>query len=183
MTKNTDPRVKALGDKLLFWARTSDEISASRAALAELRHALPERERLRAAPYVAPFLGANDARDEHWFYLVAALFATHRLHAPGRSLGHAFRALKDKSDGMETRFLHLLSADERRLPDLLRHAVSLLAAQSPPVPLDWYKLLEHVLGWNAPDKPRQHQLARDFYANSASQDADTKGTPDAELQD
>ncbi len=182
MTRDIDPRVQALGDKLLFWARTADKLSASRAALAELRHALPERERLRAAPYVAPFLGANDARDEQWFYLVACLFATHRQHKQGQSLGHAFRTLKDRSDGIETRFLHLLSADTERLPDLLRPAVSLLAAHD--VPLDWYRLLTDVTRWHWQDKPRQHKLARDFYSGSAAEnDDDTKGLTNAQLQD
>ncbi len=179
MTRDIDPRVQALGDKLLFWARTADTLSASRAALAELRHALPERERLRAAPYVAPCLGTNDARDEHWFYLVACLFATHRQHKQGQSLGQAFHALKDKSDSMEGRFLHLLSADAGRLPDLLRPAVALLAAHD--VPLDWYKLLDDVLHWHLPNKPRQHKLARDFYATSPTTADDMKGLTDAEL--
>ncbi len=190
-TYDTDPRVQALVSKLLYWARTANELSESRAALAELRHALPERERLRAAPFVAPFLGNTPQENEKWFYLVACLFATHRNYKAGQSLGHAFRAIKDKSGGMETRFLHLLSADPRRLPDLLRPAVALLAAHD--VPLDWYCLLDDALHWNARDKPRQHKLARDFYFdgnhsdanNSPSQDDnqlqddDTKGTSDA----
>jgi len=180
-THDPDPRVKALVDELLRLARTADILSTSRAALAELRHALPEGERLRAARYVAPFLPKEQSGDEYWFYLVAALFATHRLHQSGQSLGHAFRALKDKSDGMETRFLHLLSADNRRLPDLLRPAVSLLAAHDRP--LDWYRLLDDVLHWHWDDKACQHQLARDFYsgaqdnanADNATSDDDTKG--------
>ncbi len=175
-----DPDVKALVGALLRLAATTNKLSESRAALAELRHALPERERLRAAPYVAPFLGNTAQANEHWFYLVACLFATHPNHKPGQSLGHAFRAIKDKSGGMETRFLHLLSADPRRLPDLLRPAVALLAAHD--VPLDWYCLLDDILHWDTRNKPRQHELARDFYSDanhSQSQDDDTKGTSDA----
>ncbi len=175
-----NPDVKALVSKLLYWARTTDTLSESRATLAELRHALPERERLRAAPYVAPLLGNTAQANEKWFYLVACLFATHPNHKAGQSLGHAFRVIKDKSGGMETRFLHLLSADLRRLPDLLRPAVALLAAHD--VPLDWYCLLDDALHWDTRDKPRQHRLARDFYSDanhSQSQDDDTKGNSDA----
>lgn len=160
-------RAKGLVNELLRLARTADERSASRAALAELRHAV--HAPLRAAPYVAPFLGPDMQQDEkrddeRWFYVVASLFAIHRKHQGGISLGKAFRRIKDVSGGMETRFLQLLSSDGARLESLLRPTIALLDAHD--VPLDWHRLLDDLRDWSRDDKRRQHQLARDFYSEN-----------------
>lgn len=164
--------------------------SRARADMAELRHSI--RDPLRAAPYVAPLFGKDEPFGDNdiWFYRIAALFATHRKHEKKQSLGRAFRVLKtkqsgkdkpdstDKANSTDNRFLQIISADEKRLPDLLRPAVALLAAHD--VPLDWEYLLMDILHWNARDKPRQHRLARDFYSDFNTQDDDaTKGLTDA----
>jgi len=159
-----DAQAKAIIDSLIELARTSDIKSSSRAALAELRRAVADP--LRAAPYVAPYLGeprydGKPERLEKWSYIVAGLFAIHRKHSRGVSLGSAFKQINAKSGSIEPRFLQLLTTDERRLEDLLRHAIRLLAAND--VAIDWYRLLDDILWWNSDDKRRQHQLARDFY--------------------
>ena len=49
----------------------------------------------------------------------------------------------------------------RTSPNHLRHAVSLARAHQEP--LDWYRLLRDVLGWDNPSHYVQRRLARDFW--------------------
>ncbi len=173
-----DPRIEKLVGHLTYLAQTADKISESRAALAELRQAL--NDPLRGAKHVVPYLGSGRATDdEKWFYLVASLFAHHRRHEKGKSLGDAFRRIKDDSGSIESRFLALLSAPSAQLPDRLRSAVTLLESRD--VPLDWNRLLSDVLHWDDNGKRRQHGLARDYYRVYAdSADAETPTLPEAE---
>ena len=168
-SRKDDPRIGKLIAHLVHLAQTADKISESRAALAELRQAL--NNPLRGAKHVVPYLGTGKPTDdEEWFFLVASLFAYHRRHEKGKSLGDAFRRIKDDSGSIESRFLALLSAPAAQLPDRLRSAVTLLDARD--VPLDWHRLLSDVLHWDSPGKRRQHALARDFYRNYEKTSAD-----------
>lgn len=162
-----DARAQRLVNHLLYLARTLDEKPESRAALAELRQAT--QNPLRAAKHVVPHLleprpGREEAQ-ERLLYNVASLFAYHRKHAEGVSLGRAFRQINDDSGSVERRFLQLLAADTEHLTGHLRHAVRLLESRD--VSLDWYRLTNDVLGWDHENKPKQHALARDFYRAAA----------------
>jgi CRISPR type I-E-associated protein CasB/Cse2 len=168
MSEKLDQRVKRLGDRLIELARTSDTRSESRAALAELRQAF--HNPLRAAKHVVPCFGNEDRDDEHWFYLIASLFALQRNHTAGVSLGSAFRQIKDDSGSIEGRFVALLSAPADQLPERLRSAVTLLESRK--VGLDWYRLLSDVLGWEWEGKPKQRALARDFYRVNREDNSD-----------
>lgn len=173
--RSKDPRVRSLVRHLVSLAATADEKPASRAALAELRQGVSDP--LRVAKHVVPHLGAvaegewerrRQEAEELWFYRVAALFALHRRHQVGQSLGRALRRCVDerKSESIEGRFLALLSAGTpEQLADRLRGVVTLLAADD--IPLDWCAVLDDVLGWERPGKPRQHYLARHFYYRAA----------------
>jgi len=105
--------------------------------------------------------------DEEWFYLTAALFASHPLSAKNVSLGRAFRQIKDDSGSTEKRFLNLLAAGPEQLRPLLRQAVSLLAVSRRPVGIDWKMLLEDLLRWDRPELPIQNRWARDFFYRPA----------------
>jgi CRISPR system Cascade subunit CasB len=134
-----------------------------RGALADLRSGLGKEpgHMGRVHKHVAPFLPAERWNDR-WFYVVATLFGSFPEHRMGRSLGKAFRALRQKSDSMEARFVSLLNAHPDDLDDHLRHAVSLLRASEQP--LDWFKLLDDLIQWDHPEGHVQLRWARDFYA-------------------
>ena len=170
-----DPRITGLIDHLRYLKRTADSVSQSRAALAELRRGLSgsPRDQLVVGKHVVPFLGEMTQPDEEWFYLTAALFASHPLYAKGVSLGKAFRQIKDESGSTEKRFLNLLAAEPKQLRPLLRQAVALLAVNRRPVGLDWKMLLESLLCWGMEELPIQHRWARDFfYKTSADEEED-----------
>jgi CRISPR system Cascade subunit CasB len=162
-----------LVDFLISLARQQEEHGGARGELAALRQSL--QEPLKAAPYVARFLGDGDSDEadsnDSWLYTIAGLFGWHRNHQKRESLGHAFRRLRDKtdSDSIEQRFIALISTDRRRLREPLRHAIQLLASHN--LALDWYRLTDDILYWNTFDKKRQHQLARDFYRAPSDNDS------------
>jgi CRISPR system Cascade subunit CasB len=157
-----DERQRRFIGYLLSLAREGKE---DRGALADLRSGLGKEpgEMARVHKHVVPYLPQH-ARDDRWYYLVATLFGAFPQHREGRSLGAAFGPLRNKSDSMEARFVALLSAHPDDLGDHLRHAVSLLKANKPPQPLDWFWLLRDLLQWDHPDGYIQLQWARDFYA-------------------
>jgi len=165
----TDPRITGLIAHLHHLKGTADRISQSRAALAELRRGLSgsPRDRLVVGKHVVPYLGEMTQPDEEWFYLTAALFASHPLSAKNVSLGRAFRQIKDDSGSTEKRFLNLLAAGPEQLRPLLRQAVSLLAVSRRPVGIDWKMLLEDLLRWDRPELPIQNRWARDFFYRPA----------------
>lgn len=167
-----DPRITGLIAHLHQLKRTADRVSLSRAALAELRRGLSgsPRDRLVVGKHVVPFLGEMTQPDEEWFYLTAALFASHPLSAKNVSLGRAFRQIKDDSGSTEKRFLNLLAADPEQLRPLLRQAVSLLAVSRRPVGIDWKMLLEDLLRWDRLELPVQNRWARDFFYKPAVDD-------------
>ncbi len=138
-----------------------EDSPTARAEFAALRHSL--RDFLRAAPYVAGYLGDKMTPHDEWMYTIAALFAYHRDHRQGNSLGKAFRQLKEAtgSDAIEQRFISLLSTDRKRLADPLRHAILLLASHK--IPLDWRGLRKAIWDWDTLGKTSRRALAHDFY--------------------
>jgi len=154
-----DDRQKVFIGYLLSLAKEGKE---DRGALADLRSGLGKKpgEMGRVHKHVAPYLPERNYND-HWYYLTATLFGAFPQHRVGRSLGAAFRPLKQKSESMEARFVALLNAHPDDLDDHLRHAVSLLKANEQP--LDWFQLFQDLLQWDHPDGYIQLRWARDFY--------------------
>lgn len=134
----------------------------NRGALADLRSGLGKKpgEMARVHKHVVPYLPEKNYSDR-WYYLTATLFGVFPQHRSGRSLGAAFRPLKQKSDSMEARFVALLNAHPDDLDDHLRHAVSLLKANEQE--LDWFRLFDDLLQWDHPEGHVQLRWARDFY--------------------
>lgn len=157
-----DTRQKAFIGHLLNLAKEGKE---NRGALADLRSGLGKEpgEMARIHKHVVPYLPEKNFNDR-WYYLTATLFGAFPQHRKGRSLGAAFRPLKQKSDSMETRFVALLNAHPDDLDDHLRHAVNLLEASEQP--LDWFRLFEDLLQWDHPDGYVQLRWARDFYKSN-----------------
>lgn len=160
-----DERQKAFIGYLLNLAKKGKD---DRGALADLRSGLGKEpgEMGRVHKHVAPYLPEKNYNDR-WYYLTATLFGAFPQHRRGRSLGAAFRPLKQKSDSMEALFVALLNAHPDDLDDHLRHIVRLLESAKPPQPLDWFRLFEHLLQWDDPDGHVQLQWARDFYERNA----------------
>jgi CRISPR system Cascade subunit CasB len=159
-----DERQKTFIGYLLSLAK---EGNGDRGALADLRSGLGKEpgEMGRVHKHVAPYLPERNYNDR-WYYLTATLFGTFPQHRNGRSLGAAFRPLKQKSDSMEARFVALLNAHPDDLDDHLRHAVSLLKANEQP--LDWFQLFQDLLQWDHPDGCIQLRWARDFYKTDSN---------------
>jgi CRISPR system Cascade subunit CasB len=173
MTDNPRGYGSRLVEHLIDLARTADQRSESRAALADLRHGAedPLRMAKHVAPYLPPPNSASDEEKETRLYVLASIFAWHRNHAKDMSLGKAFRTLMSKrdSDSIEGRFLALLAASSDQLETHLRNAVRLLASDN--IPLDWHRLKDDVLHWDDEDRRRQRSLARDFYRADATASA------------
>jgi len=124
-----------------------------------------------AYPYVERFVGTERGADDPYrlaLYLAAGLFAQHRKHVTKTTFGAAFGTLARQraSASIEQRFMALLGASPESLPDLLRQAVSLLAADG--LSFDYARLLDDLALWlnqfahEGRDRLRQ-QWARDFY--------------------
>lgn len=146
-----------------------------RGALADLRSGLGKDpwEMARVHKYVVPYL-PEKSYDDRWYYLTASLFGAFPQHRKGRSLGEAFRPLRQKSDSMEARFVALLNAHPDDLDGHLRHAVSLLKANERP--LDWFRLLDDLLQWDHPEGHVQLKWARDFYRSDSTNNGGTAGS-------
>ncbi len=159
-----DERQKTFIGYLLSLAQQGRE---DRGALADLRSGLGKEPggMGRVHKHVAPYLPERNY-DDRWYYLAATLFGAFPQHRGGRSLGAAFRPLKQKSDSMEARFVALLNAHADDLDDHLRHAVSLLKANEQP--LDWFQFFQDLLQWDHPDGYIQLRWARDFYKTDSN---------------
>ena len=146
----------------------AEEGREDRGALADLRSGLGKEpgEMARVHKHVVPYLPEKNYRDR-WYYVTATLFGAFPQHRRGRSLGTAFRPLKQKSDSMEARFVALLNAHPDDLDGHLRHAVNLLKANEQP--LDWFRLFEDLLQWDHPKGDIQLRWARDFYQSFAKE--------------
>jgi len=169
-----DDRQKAFIVRLLSLAKEGQE---DRGALADLRSGLGKEpgEMARVHKHVVPYLPEKNYNDR-WYYVIATLFGAFPQHRKGRSLGAAFRPLKQKSDSMEARFVALLNAHPDDLDDHLRHAVSLLKANEQP--LDWFRIFEDLLQWDHPGGKVQLSWARDFYKSSAGETGPATNTND-----
>lgn len=154
-----------------------------RGALAALRRSLSFEPGCHpgAFPYVERFVGPErHAQDPYRkaLYLTAGLYARHPNHRTGQTLASALGRLwlQRDSASIEKRFIALLAADAESLPDHLRQAVSLLAADD--IPLDYAKLLNDLGCWltSYPDERLddiRQRWARDFYrALTPSENAD-----------
>lgn len=124
-----------------------------------------------AYPHVERFVGRERHADDPYrraLYLVAGLFALHPENSTKASLAAAFGTLARQRDSgsIEQRFVALLEAEPESLANMLRQAVSLLAADR--IPLDYARLVDDLSRWLNPlaaearDSLRQ-QWARDFY--------------------
>lgn len=145
-----------------------------RGAIATLRRSLgfPPGTYPPAYPHVERFVARDSSPHEGRrlaLYVVAALYARHPK-AGGQSFASAWGELArqpHRGDSIEKRFIALLGADAENLPDYLRQAVSLLAADG--IGLDYAALLRDLSLWlnsrvdpEIRDRIRQ-RWARDFY--------------------
>lgn len=133
-----------------------------------------------AYPYVERFVASErHAQDASRLalYTVAGLYARHPEHGQ-HTLATAWAELmrkRDFSPSIEKRFITLLGADPKQLPDYLRQIISLLASDG--FALDYAALLDDLSRWLNPhldpewrDQIRQ-RWARDFYRALAAQTA------------
>jgi len=179
-----DERQNAFIGYLLSLAKEGQE---DRGALADLRSGLGKKpsEMAHVHGHVVPYL-PEESYDDRWYYVTASLFGAFPEHRRGRSLGEAFRPLRQKSDSMEARFVALLNAHCEDLDGHLRHVISLLKANDQPI--DWFRLFEDLLQWDRPDGHVQLRWARDFYKSDAGEAASTTTTsenhiPQQEVED
>ena len=156
-----------------------------RAALATLRKAMqhPNMQDPAVFPEVVPFVRPDAYEWELRAHLiVAGLFGMHPGDpTQGLSLATALRKVRSARDSgsIEARFVALLRAHEDDLAVQLRHAVSLVAHHSSPLPLNYQELLKHLLQWSHPDGWVQRRWARDFWAapqSAVSQDTTNSTT-------
>jgi CRISPR system Cascade subunit CasB len=172
ITTQTKDEEKEQRNKFVgYLLRLAREGSENRGALADLRSGLGKKpgEMARVHRHVVPYL-PDRPFDDRWYYVLATLFGSFPKQRRGFSLGRAFRALRERSESMEARFVALLNAHPDDLDDHLRHAISLL--KSDEQPLDWYRLLEDLLQWEHPEGHVQLRWARDFYAGSGRPSGD-----------
>lgn len=170
-----------------FIAHLTDLARHDRGALAHLRRSLGFAPGAypRAYPAVERFVGPDRHANDHWrkaLYLTAGLFALHPEHRPddtlAAALGHLARARDSAS--IEQRFVALLGAGHEGMPNLLRQAVSLLAADGRPC--DYARLLDDLGVWLRPfDSDGRDRVcqrwARDFYRAYDNADGPTTSDP------
>lgn len=175
---------------LSFIAHLSDLAERDRGALAHLRRSLAFAPGSfpRAYPYVERFVPRESHAGDPWrkaLYLTAALFALHPEHRGDISLASALGSIARtrESTSVEQRFIALLGAEPESLPNLLRQAVSLLAADDHPC--DYVRLLDDLGVWlrhfdvDRRDSIRQ-RWARDFYR--AYEPSSTDGERETPIQ-
>lgn len=165
--------------------------SGGRAARAALRRGLGKEPgtAVEMFPYVEPFL-SDDAPPQRVrrFYLVASLFAAHPVSWTSKErrrtdFGASMELVRrdpKRRDGVDRRFVALLSARADDLSYHLRQAVSLLAATKTPV--DWAQLLEDLGHWDSRGRYVQRRWAHSMWATrlGAQPDPDTdEGSSDA----
>jgi CRISPR system Cascade subunit CasB len=139
----------------------------NRAALADLRSGLGRSGmEPRMLPHVAPFMPLDRPWERRGWLLVASLYGIHPLHREqrGDSLAKAWRTLIRQSnhpESQEKRFIALLDAEPAELGHHLRQAVSLLRSKEHP--LDYGRLLDHVLSWGHYERWVQRRWAAEFW--------------------
>lgn len=165
--------------------------AANRATLAKLRRGLGKSpgEALQMFEFVGKFLPerASEAEQDAYF-LVAALFAMHPKHqyvANARyhdTLGTSFARLKreeekngpERGTPIERRFSTVLRASRDKLPEHLRHAISLLRTKE--VGVDYMQLLHDIRYWDTEDRSVQRSWANAFWGRSAQGQAAEEAT-------
>lgn len=156
-------RPKAFVGSLLHLAQEQD-----REALAHLRGMVrgSTADMLRAARYVAPYLGDASYPSDRWYYVLGGLFAYHPMHVQdGPSLGGALAKVRGDRGSMDRRMLALLGTAEDALQKPLFQAVSLLSAGGQG--LDYFRLLRDLCAWGHPDSFVQKRWARDYFRHSS----------------
>lgn len=159
-----EPRPDAFVGMLIQLEKNQD-----REALAHLRGYVrgTTGDTLRAARYVAPFLGENAFPSDRWFYTVGGLFAYHPAHTDQQvSLGAAFRRLRETSGSRDQRFLALVGTAPDALDKPLFQTISLLRAHG--IPLNYFRLLRDLLRWGHDENYVQKNWARDYFRSAAS---------------
>jgi CRISPR type I-E-associated protein CasB/Cse2 len=162
------PRPEAFIGSLLQFERDQN-----REALAHLRGYVrgTTGDHLRAAKYVAPFLGEKSFPSDRWFYTVGGLFAYHPMHAQnerrGPTLGAALGRLRGESGSMDQRFLTLVGTSADALAKPLFQAISLLKANS--IGLNYSRLLKDLSYWGHDDNDVQKTWARDYFRSEKSE--------------
>lgn len=144
------------------------EREQNREALAHLRGNVrgTSSDRLRAAKYIAPYLGDRPAWEDRWFYTVGGLFAYHPSHVQnesgsGPSLGAALGYLRGESGSMDQRFLALVGTSAEALEKPLFQAISLLRANG--IGLNYFQLLRDLTSWGHPENYVQKRWAHDYF--------------------
>jgi len=123
-------------------------------------------ERLAEAREIAFFYsllpnGVQEKQEETYF-LAATLFPLAESGG-GADLGESLhRARNDKNaKGLDHRVQALLDADEAQLPYRLRRAIFFLKSNR--VRVNWARLLQDLLQWNASTRFVQRQWARSYF--------------------
>lgn len=153
--------------RLIAWLEKLNESDTKVRAVLRRSLAFDPGQYIPAFPYVEPFLSGEEHvwhRDTYYYYLVAGLWAAHwREGRTGAALtlarACAVHQLHTGSASTERRFISLLDADRKQLPNRLRQMLALLAEQ----PIDFQALLNDLLRWNNESKTVQIDWARDFY--------------------
>jgi CRISPR system Cascade subunit CasB len=158
-----------------------------RGALAALRRSLGFRPGgyPAAFPFVERFVGHDRHAEDPLrkaLYLVAGLYALHPAHRDNESFAAAFGQLRVQrgSESIEKRFIALLSSDPENMPNYLRQAVSLLAAEG--LAFDYAALLTDLSRWLNPFAQEQRDAlrqrwARDFYRALVPREPETATVP------
>lgn len=142
---------------------------SDRGTLAELSRGMrfPPGEDVGMYRHIACFI--PDSQRGSWqekvYYLVASLYAYHKLDTKGsQNFGqHMAAAARTMSDtaSTEKRFILLLGATSEELPEYLRHAVRFLKSKE--VPVNWNNLFEDLRYWNHPNRFIQRRWANGFW--------------------
>jgi CRISPR system Cascade subunit CasB len=140
-----------------------------RAAMAALRRGLGQYpgSEPKMYRYVASFVEKAPAKTEYLYYLIASLYAFHPQEGGSGNMGDHFWAVdpKAENDAIVRRFENLLTA---RFDDLhlhMRGVVSYLKSKE--VPINWFRLLSDLQGWQNRKRTVQHRWAKRFYRDSS----------------
>ena len=111
----------------------------------------------RILPHGVPYY------QEEMYFLVATLYPLAESGGE-KNFGASMQRARDSKNekGLNRRMEVLLDADERQLPFRLRQAVRYLYSKR--VPVNWPRLLNDLLQWNAPKRYIQQAWARDYFA-------------------
>ncbi len=146
-----------------------------RGVLASLRRGLgqPPGSVIEMYRYIIPWVPTNaSASQEAAYYLIASLYALHRLSASSGNLGgHLAQSRREGGEeALERRFTALLSAHSDDLSEYLRQAVSYLKSNE--IAINWEQLFYDIQNWNSPDRRIQKAWARAFWSRpTADQDS------------